>query len=111
MVPYSIYENPSKNLSLLGTAFELLVDLSNFLRKLKSVEDSLESRSLAQMTRLERSLASSFSRTFKNDTTKPLGNLLRGMGTFMLNKIDEKDFETDIIKHVHRNQSLQITRN
>ncbi len=90
------------NLNLLGIAFELFVDVFHYLRKLEVVEGNLESRLPAQMTRLERSLASNFSRTFRNDSTQPLGSFLKGMGDSVLDTINEKGPETSIVDDVCR---------
>ncbi len=77
-----------------------MVDISNFLQKLEFVEESLESRLPAEMTRLERSIVSNYSKMFQNDSTQPLGSFLKGMGTFMLHKIDEKGPEISIVESV-----------
>ena len=90
------------NLYLLGTAFELFVGVIHYLRKLEVVEGNLESRLPAQMTRLDRSFASSFSKTFKNDSTQPLKSFLKGMGASVLYTINEKGPETSIVDGVCR---------
>lgn len=100
LLPLTTYESPSTNLSFLGSAFELLIDVSNFLQKLKDVDENLKFRLPAEMTRLERSMASNYSKLFQNDSTQPLGSLLKGVGTFMLHRIDEEGPESSFLESV-----------
>ncbi|KAL9131398.1 MAG: hypothetical protein Q9217_000666 [Psora testacea] len=80
------------NLQGLGQSFELLVDIYTFCQELARIADAARVKPVSHMSRLERSFASSGTRTFQSDSTRPLANFLQDMGLFLQYVVDDKDF-------------------
>ena len=82
----------SGNLRWLGDCFELLLEIYGYGQQLASAAEAVESKTPAQMSRLERSLASAENRRFQNDSTQPLAAFLQDMGLCLRNCVDSKGF-------------------
>ena len=65
-----------------------MVDIYRFGQKLALVIEDTQPKSTLQMSRLERSIASTSSRNFMNDSTQPLAQFLQSMGIFLRNMVE-----------------------
>lgn len=78
-------------MKLFGLYFELALDVYDFNAKLGSISKKLQSKSISQMSRLERSYSASKSGHFKFESTRPLWEFLEDVAHFVLSFVDGKD--------------------
>lgn len=90
------------DLGCLGSCFEILVEVLTFAHELRALEDSLGSRLPTNMTRIERSLSSSESRRFQNDSTQPLAKFMQDMSGILREFFEREDFSSLIARSVSR---------
>ncbi len=67
------------DLAMLGESLELLVEVSALEAKLRFLSQELDSKSLPQMTRLERSLTSRKPKIYDQTDTRHVGDFLKRM--------------------------------
>ena len=82
----------SSNLRWLGDCFELLLEIYRFGQALALAAEQAESKLPAQMSRLERSLASVSARSSESDSTQPLASFMQDMALFLRRIVDGNDF-------------------
>ena len=99
---------PSSNLRCLGNCFELLIEIYRFGQALTHAAEQAESKMPAQMSRLERSIASANVRSFKSDSTQPLAGLMQDVTLSLRHIVDGEDSGNTSVNQV--SQSLQIAK-
>jgi len=87
---------PSSNLRWLGSCFEVLLEIYDYIQELSSVDQRLhfEEKS-SQWTCLERSMISLRSTRFRTDATQPLATFLQEMGLYLRHDLETKNFDDD----------------
>ncbi|KAL9104324.1 MAG: hypothetical protein Q9163_000715 [Psora crenata] len=84
--------NPwSTNLNKLGQSFELLLDIYTFGQELARISCAARNMPLSKMSRLERSFASFDRRSFRNDSTQPLADVLQKLVLLLQHVVDDVD--------------------
>lgn len=76
------------DLKLLGLRFELILDIYKLISKLSVSSKGAQSKSMLQMSRLERSYSASKSHGFRIESTQPLWKFLQDVAQFVLSFVD-----------------------
>jgi hypothetical protein len=99
---------PSSNLRWLGNCFELLIEIYRFGQALSNAAEQAKSKLPAQMSRLERSIASANVRSFMSDSTQPLAGFMQDVALSLRQIVDGDDSSNASVNQV--SQSRQIAK-
>jgi hypothetical protein len=92
LIAFNAHYGGSFDLALLGEALELLVEICGLKARLRYISHELDSKSLSQMTRLERSLILGKTKRTDQRGTHHIGIFLKIMTQFIESVIDDIEY-------------------